>query len=260
MASSRSLITAMASICLIFAGSIVSAQIRTIPQEKLDSVLSPSLSPDATCLKFELKQIEIVMNEDDPPAHLQFAYVNIGHKAVTITHIATSCDCVKAIPVPRTVQPGDTAVIEVVYKPFGHVGKFDRKLMVYTSASSTRPAAMLDIIAEVSRGRDLSSVYPVCYGNMRLRRCEVRFSKGDVSEECIPVVNTGDKPLRVVAENVSAAGWLSFRSEPEVIEPGGEAELVVKYTPKDNERSVFPLMLNNLGIAPSRASIKIVLE
>lgn len=259
MAHFRSFIT-IAALCLFLAGNTVSAQIRTIPQAKLDSLLSPALSPDAACLKFAMKEIEVVMNEDDPPAHLQFTYENAGHKAVTVTHIGVSCDCVKATPVPRTVQPGDTGVIDVIYEASGHVGKFDRKLMVYTSASQTRPAAVLDVIAEVSRGSDLSSVYPVCYGNLRLRRAEVRFAKGDASEEYIPVLNSGDKPVRVTVENAMASGWISFRSEPEIIGPGCEAELVVRYTPTENERRVFPLLLNNLGVPPSRASIKVIVE
>lgn len=246
-------------VCFIASATPLSAQINIIPRERLDSVSAPMLSEDASYLSFDRTSVKLSMNEDDQPEKVEFSFRNIGKKAVTVLDVTTSCSCVKATVAPRTVAPGGEAVVEALYDPKGHPGKFDRKIMVYTSA--TRPSAVLEIVAEVSPGRDRSASFPICYGNLMLRRNEVSFERGVTSVEYIPVLNAGDKPLRVTVEKGILPGWLTFSSQPSVIEPGAEGELVIGYKPDGKgDEKVFPLMLNNLSISPSKAVIKVGIE
>ncbi|MGM9748193.1 MAG: DUF1573 domain-containing protein [Candidatus Cryptobacteroides sp.] len=246
-------------VCFWASVNPLSAQIKIIPRERLDSVSAPMLSEDSSYLSFDKTSVKLTMNEDDSPAKVEFAFRNIGEKALTVLNITTTCSCVKAMVSPRTVAPGAEAVLEVFYDPKGHPGRFDRKIMVYTS--STRPSAILEILAEVSPGSDRSASFPVSFGNLMLRRNEVRFEKGVESVEYIPVLNAGDKPLRVSVEKGVLPGWLTFSSQPSVIEPGTEGELVIGYKPGGkNENKVFPLMLSNLGVAPSKAVITVEIE
>lgn len=247
---------ALLSVCLFASANPVSAQINIIPRERLDSVSAPMLSEDSAYLSFDRTSVKLSMNEDEPPAKVEFVFKNIGKKALTVTGVTTSCSCIKVSVSARTVAPGSEAVLEALYDPKGHPGKFDRKVMVYTS--STRPSAVLDILAEVSPGSDRSASFPVCYGTLMLRRNEVSFERGVTSVEYIPVLNAGDKPLRVTVEKSILPGWLTFSSQPSVIEPGSEGELVIGYKPDGkNDDKDFPLMLNNLGVPPSKAVITV---
>ena len=243
-------------VCFISSATPLSAQINIIPRERLDSVSAPMLSEDAAYLSFDRTSVRLSMNEGDQPAKVEFSFRNIGHKALTVLDVTTSCSCVKATVSPKTVSPGGDAVVEAMYYPKGHPGKFDRKIMVYTSA--TRPSAVLEIVAEVSSGRDRSASFPICYGSLMLRRNELSFERGVASVEYIPVLNVSDKPLRVTVEKGILPGWLTFSSQPSVIEPGAEGELVIGYKPAGKgDGKVFPLMLNNLGISPSKAVITV---
>ena len=72
--------------------------------------------------------------------------------------------------------------------------------------------------------------------------------------------NSGDKPLRLSASRLPA--FATFRTEPEVITPGSEADIVVtidaSLSPADKGSSfIFPLVLEGVDGQPSERTLNI---
>ena len=52
-------------------------------------------------------------------------------------------------------------------------------------------------------------------------------------------------------------GCLSFSVAPSVVEDRGEGEIIISFDPSKPYRPVMMVMLKDLGVSPSRASIKV---
>ena len=248
-------------IFLMCLGLGAQAQMKIIPREKLEAVNNPQLSPAAKNLKFDVMHIEAEpMGEDDGIKTYIYKFKNIGAEPVTVRRIVTTCTCVTAICRKERVQPNDSSEIEVRYNPKGHPGKFDRKVFVYTD-DSQMPAAILRLSVDVERGKDLSGLYPVSMGSIRLRRKEMTMTRGVASVEKCPFVNLSGKPLMLECEKAMLPPCLKFSTRPAVIPVGGEGEIVIEYDPsKGGERDRMPVMLKGLGLPPTQSSIIIGFE
>lgn len=125
----------------IFAG----AQIKVIPQERLDSLANPPLAPDASTVVFEREFIVAApMNETDPARTFEFSFVNKGKTPVTVSRLVSTCSCAQASCVERVVKPGCKGTISVRYNPKGHPGRFVRRVFVYTG-DNIQPTAVLKL-------------------------------------------------------------------------------------------------------------------
>ena len=248
-------------IFLMCLGLGAQAQMKIIPREKLENVNNPQLSPAAKNLKFDILHIEAEpMGEDDGIKTFVYGFENIGNEPVTIKRIVTTCTCVTAVCRKEIIQPKDSSLVEVRYNPKGHPGKFDRKVFVYTD-DSQMPAAILRLSVDVERGKDMSGLYPVSMGTIRLRRKEMTLTWGVASVEKCPFVNLSGKPLRLECEKAMLPPCLSFGTQPAVVPAGAEGEIVIEYDPsKGGERDKMPVMLKGLGLPPTQSSIIIGFE
>lgn len=124
---------------------LAGAQIRIIPQERLDSLANPPLAPDAANVVFERECIVAEpMNQTDPPGTFEFCFINKGSKPVRITRLVSTCSCAQAGLVNREIGPGTKGKIDVRYNPYGHPGHFVRRIFVYTD-DNTQPTAVLKL-------------------------------------------------------------------------------------------------------------------
>lgn len=237
------------------------AQMKILPREKIDNVANPRLSPDSASLKFETRHILAgTINEDDAPSTYLFRFTNVGDKTLNIDRLVTTCSCAAAIIDRKAVPPGESAEIAVRYNPKGHPGRFERRVFVYTSGNDD-PSAVLKLTVEVENGKDLSGLWPVQMGPIRLRRSSVDFIKGQKTVEKLRFINLSGKPLRLQCEDAFLPECLSFATEPEVLEDGQEGEILISFDPsKPGVKDKMKLILKGLGLPPTRASITLNLK
>ena len=235
-----------------------SAQMRIIPREKVENVANPRLSPDSAALNFETRHIVAEpMNEDDAPKTFVFRFTNVGRKSLKIDRLVSTCSCAAASADKMEIRSGEEASISVRYNPKGHPGKFERRVFVYTSGGSD-PAAVLKLTVTVETGSDISGMWPVQMGRIRLRRSEVEFAKGTKAVEKLRFLNLSGKPLGLQCEKAFLPECLSFRTEPEVVEDGKEGEIIITYDPSlPGAREPMDIILKGLGVPPSRSTITV---
>jgi len=237
-------------------------------QHVLDSIANPPLDKNAAMM-FEQDEIrDILLSEDDAPKAYTFSFRNTGKKPLVITQVNTSCGCAVADYDRAAVPPGKDGKITITYNPKDHPGKFNRRIYVYTDHSDKRPSARLTIAGEVTPTADQWRDYPVTMGSLRVKR-DFMFFRGITPEtkqtERLECANSGNSPLRLSAMAGMKPVWLSFRTEPEVIQPGEIADLVVEIDgkllpPGLTEKTEYSLLLDGINIRPSQRSLRIIIE
>lgn len=237
---------------------IASAQIKIIPQERLDAVNDPVLSKNSSFLVFDVTHIVAEpMNEDDAPKVFVFPFRNDGKEKIDIKRIVSTCSCAVASCSVRSLSPDESAEISVRYDPKGHPGRFERKVFIYADEEDT-PAAVLRLTVVVESGKDLSADWPVQKGTVRMRRDEVCFNVGIRSVEKVRFMNLSGRPLRLECESAFLPDCLSFRTEPEVVGNGDEGEIVISYDPSENApKNKVNVILKGLGIPPRQSSVTV---
>lgn len=237
------------------------AQIKILPREKVMNVANPRLALDSASFDFDSKLIVAdKMNEDDEPRTFIYRFVNRGERRIDIARIVTTCSCLTTVSYPLTVESGAAGEVVLRYDPKGHPGRFERKAFVY-SDDNGEPSAVLRLKVDVESGNDLSGIYPVQIGTIRLRRDHVVFKTGESAVEKIRFVNLSGSPLRLECEKSFLPDYISFEVRPSTVEDRQEGEIVISYTPGDEAfRSVVPVMLKGLGLPPSRSVINVKME
>lgn len=240
-----------------------------VPRHVLDSIANPPIAADKS-LVFERTETDSVkMSEDDAPAAFNFDFSNAGDKPLVITRVETSCGCAVASYDKRPVQPGGKGRVTVTYNPDGHPGKLLRRIFVYTGASGTYPAARLTLAGEIIPSADATlKGYPVAMGSLRLKSRNVSIgviSRTESKTERLVCVNGGNKPLRLGAMAAMSPDWISFRTEPEIIEPGETADLVVTVNGGSLPQGMKGELVNDLIIEglngrPSERSLRITAQ
>lgn len=232
-----------------------------VPKEKLSSVSNTHLSQYASVLEFETTHIIAEpMGEDDGESTYVFPFRNIGKDTLTISRIVSTCSCVTALCEDKYVLPGETSGIVLRYNPKGHPGRFERRVFIYVCDDKV-PSAVLKLSVDVERGKNLSGLYPVSMGNIRLRRSEVHFTKGVKAVERCVFVNVTDKALNVECEKSMLPSCLTFNVEPQVVQSGQEGEIIIQYDPdKGGERERMPVILRGMAVPPSQSSITVILK
>ncbi|MGN1215189.1 MAG: DUF1573 domain-containing protein, partial [Candidatus Cryptobacteroides sp.] len=230
----------------------VTAQIKVIPEEKLQEYSSPSLSQDSSSLEFDRRKVLLdTLTEDSSPVEIVFRMRNRSSRRIAITKIASTCSCLKVSADRNVLSPGGTAVLTAVYDPAGHPGRFRRKVSIFTDASSKAPAAVLEIDAVVGWNRD--GEYPCALGALRLRRDSLTVSPGEtVSVRCI---NAGDRTLKINPVVSFIPFPVSASLTPSVLQPGQEGKLQIT-CPSVGKPGTYPLILEGSGARPSDSTIK----
>lgn len=255
----------MSKISLIYVLMLFSlcleAQILIVPKEKLLETSNQRLSEYASYLKFDKTYIKAdPMSEDDGESLFTYSFENVGPDTLTITRLVSTCSCMSVVSHKKIIAPGDTTSIKLTYNPKGHPGRFERRAFVYISDDKV-PTAVLRLAVDVDRGKDLSGQYPLSMGNIRLRRTEASFTKGVKGVERFVLVNVSESPLALDVEKAMLPPCLTFRCEPDVLQPGQEGEIVIGYDPSKGEgREKMFIMLSGTGVPPSQSSIIVTLK
>ena len=233
-----------------------SAQMRIIPREKVEAVSNPRLSADSASLVFETRHIvSDPMTEDEAPKTFIYRFENVGDRDVEIVRLVSTCSCATATCSVKSVAPGASAEISVKYYPKGHLGRFERRVFVYTQEGND-PSAVLRLSVDVASGSDLSTEWPIQMGGIRLRRSEVTFTPGKKAVETISFINLTGKNLKLECETMFLPECFGFSATP--VDNGAEGAITITYDPdKPGVRDNVKLILKGLGLPPSQSSITI---
>lgn len=251
----------MTFICTAVAAFAAEAQIRIIPQERISEVTDPKHSQDSAFLQFDSRHIEAEpMNEDDPPKEYRYHFRNTGSKPLRIVRTVASCSCLAVRCDSESIAPGEEADIVALYDPEGHPGHFERKIFIYTD-SDNAPAAVLKLSVQVEVGSDMSVLWPLQMGGIRMRTSQVSYAQGRRAVERLSFINLTGGPLKLECETAFLPGYLTFRTEPEIVADGQEGEMVIAYEPSpEEERNMVKIILKGLGLPPSKSSIKVTIK
>lgn len=234
-------------------------------QAAVDSLLNPPLMQQAeNILRFGKTVLDVgTLTEDDAPQTYRFTYTNVSSEPVVITRVRTTCGCAVAEARTGKVMPGETQTIALTYNPRNHPGTIDTNAFVYLSTSDKTPVARLTLTGNVLPGADEWARYPYAMGKLRLKQNRLTFREvaaGKQPSERILCGNSGDTPLRLSA--LILPKFATFRTEPEVIPPGGEADIVVtidaSLIPAGRGKAfTFPILIEGVDARPSDRTLNI---
>ena len=235
------------------------------PQVRIDSLINPPLLKQAgQILHFDSTLINIgTLTEDDAPKMYRFTCTNVSGKAINLTRVRTTCGCAVADVRTGEISPGETRVVVLTYHPKNHPGTIDTNAFVYLSSSDKMPVARLTLIGNVLPGADEWGRYPYKMGKLRLKQNRIEFREvnaGKRPSERILCGNSGKQSLRLSAAVIPE--FATFRTEPEVISPGSEADVVItidaSLIPVEKGRSfTFPIIIEGVEGQPSDRTLNI---
>lgn len=237
-------------------------------REKADSLVNPPVMKEAeNLLRFDKTVLNIgTLTEDDAPKTYRFTCTNVSGKPLVLTRVKTTCGCTSADVQTGEIKPGETRSIGLTYHPKNHPGTVDANAFVYLSASDKTPAARLTLTGNVLPGADEWARYPYAMGKLRLKQNRMEFKEMTPQmrpSERILCGNSGDKPLKLSALMIPK--FAGFRTEPETIPPGGEADIVVtvdgSLIPEEKGDSfTFPIILEGVDARPSDRTLKVTVH
>ncbi len=254
----------------VFAAGGLKAQaqdVRFRSRAEIDSLLNPPLLQNAeTILRFdETVQSVGTLTEDDEPVVRKFVCTNMGSQAVELVRVQTTCSCMTAGYAKGVIPSGGQREITLTYFPKNHPGTVDSNAFVYLSLSPETPVARLTLIGNVIPGADEWGRYPYFMGKLRLKQKQLTLEveESEVVTGRILCANSGEKPLRLSALMIPE--FADFHTEPEVIHPGSEADLVISIRksmlPANRKASLtFPVVVEGVDGRPSDRTLKIMVK
>ena len=209
----------------------LSAQLDRLPsREELDSHVRPKLSTIAKRgIAAERSTIEVGEIDDSSKTKAEFTLRNTTSSTVVITQLRSTCSCLKVLTRPKALRPNESIIIEVEFNPTGRGGAFSKEVYVYTSLDSSSPTELLTLKGKI-RSTDEWSHLPVRMGSLRLSRNSVTLSNITLTERIV-VVNTSTTPITLTAQPTISG--LEFRTEPRVLMPNVESDIVISYRPTE---------------------------
>ena len=236
------------------------AQIRIIPQTKIDSIKQPA-TLDTRAMEFRGgNNLSFgTINEADGVWEGVIEWQNVGERQLVITRTSSSCSCLRA-EVDRTpVKAGEKSSITLQYDPRNRSGRVSQRVMIYTNLSEKLPTAVLTLEGEVRPLADRRGDYPYLRGELALRRDTIMAKKGE--EIRVACMNVGTKPLRIVADSLLSGRNVVAYTEPRVLQAGEEGDLVIRYKIDDRDSRPMPhLYLTGLNLPPRQRCLVVKFE
>lgn len=237
---------------------------KVLSKSELDSIARPKLAEGADKLEFSSTVCDLgKIKEDDGIADCSFSFVWKGAQAAAITKIQTTCSCLRAESTVTTLKQETEGTVKSFYNPKRHFGKTHQRIFVYTTLSDVLPSAALTVDCEIIPSSDKSKDYAFAKGALLLKRDAVTIERtsGKAVERTV-CLNSSDKALRITAQKDFLPKGISFRTDPESIEPGCEGELVITWDRSKADslsltKSEAVILMEGLDTPPSQRTIKI---
>ena len=215
-------------------------------------------------LRFEHPLIDAgTMTEDDAPRTFTFVGKNVSKKVLHISQVRTTCGVTSSYVKGDVMKPGDTCQVQITFTPNRYPGTINTGAYLYLREVEGQPAVKLVLTGKVLPGADVWSRYPHKMGALRLKQAKANITEvkpGTEPSARILCGNSGEKALRI--SSLLLPPYARLTTEPEVIEPGDEADLVItiladKIPATMPETFTFPVILEGLDARPSDRTIQV---
>ena len=141
----------------------------------------------------------------DGPLSCSFEVENVSDRQLLISSVVSSCGCTGVKWTREPLQPGQKGSITATYSNDEGPSSFDKTLAVYVEG--IRKPLVLHLRGVVHKKKlPLAETYPVHFGNLGLRKAEVKvgnLSQGEEKSTQIMLANIGKKSISVSFANVS---------------------------------------------------------
>ena len=236
---------------------------RLLTPAQMDSLVNPPLLNEAaSVVRFDSVVAHIgKLNEDDAPVIVSFPFRNVGSAPLVITRVRTNCGCTDAYPDKFKYAVNESGMLTVEYNPDNHPGTVDESTFVYSSLSDVYPIARLTVLGEVLPSADVWGRFRYTFGKLKLKQRTMKFTLTGQSSltESLLCGNASDENMHLTVEHLPP--FVHFRTVPEVIPPGEEADIEVRVDAaqlKETDAQLIPLVLKGTGA--SHAADTLLLE
>lgn len=211
---------------LILLAECASAQIKIIPRQRIDSInnVATIVNSPMRFLKGDRVKFDTIAEEQGPWQSV-VEWVNDGDKTIVINEIKSSCGCLRAQSDKRTVRSGERASITLRYFPKGHPGRVSQRLFIFTSIDERKPTAVIHLSGYVKISANRQADYPKSRGGLLLRQDEVLLDGNGLYR--VACYNATNRELRLSADTLFSAKGVAMRTEPEVLKPNMEGDMVI---------------------------------
>ena len=239
---------------------------RMLTREQMDSILHPKLMTGAEkVIQFAKPVVSIgKLTEDNQPVDVEFFFQNISTDSFSIKRITTDCGCTVPTFDKSTYAAGEKGKVTIKYTPLNHVGTIDASAWVFSSLSASRPIAKLTIQGEVLPGENYWKGYRYKMGTLRLKQQQLNFklTADGIQTERILCANSGMADLQLTAEQLPP--YIQFRTEPSVIQPGDEADLIIRVDASKyeggTETKQIPITLKGLSVSAEERTLMVTIN
>ena len=161
------------------------------------------------------------------------------------------------------MQPGDSCQVLITFSPNRYPGTINTGAFLYLKEVEGQPAVKLALTGHVLPGADVWARFPHKMGALRLKQSRLLIDEvqpGTEPSGRILCGNSGDKALRI--RSLFLQPYARLTTEPEVIEPGEEADLVItiladKIPATMPQDFTFPVILEGLDARPSDRTLQV---
>lgn len=215
-------------------------------------------------LKFDKPHIDAgTMTEDDAPRTYTFVGRNVSRKALHIAEVRTTCGCTSSFVKGNVMLPGDSCQVLITFSPNRYPGTINTGAFLYLKEVEGQPAVKLALTGRVLPGADVWARFPHKMGALRLKQSRLLIDEvqpGTEPSGRILCGNSGDKALRI--RSLFLPPYARLTTEPEVIGPGEEADLVItiladKIPATMPQDFTFPVILEGLDARPSDRTLQV---
>lgn len=245
---------------LLTAVGTMAQERRVLSRTELDALVNPALSTIAQgALVAQPMTCDVGDIADDQSVNAIFTITNTTSEDIDVSEIRSSCGCLKVQTPLSSIVAGQSATLRAEFNPAGRNGDFSMLIHIYTTLDTHYPTLRLTVKGCVLT-TDAWSHLPERMGKLRLSRKSVTFDRETRSER-IAVANVGDRPIALSAQ--PTMGGITLRTEPEVIAPNAEGDIIISYAPQGDvmQDMETAIIVEGCGtIRPSERMIKITIK
>ena len=169
------------------------------------------------------------IKEEGGPVNYNFNFTNTGKAPLVIQGVEASCGCTTPEWSQEPILPGKSGFIKVSYNPELRPGVFDKSIMV--NANVPKSPVVLTISGEViPRVLNISDIYPVDFGKIRLTSDELSFVKikdNESKTDTLKFYNPGTLPVSVNLRSFPA--HVSVKPNPGVVQPKSKGFFLITF-------------------------------
>lgn len=204
------------------------AQIKIIPQSRLDSVANPRVVGADKMLFKGGSTIDFATLDEDAGAWQRLLeWQNKSSQTIVITHIKSSCSCLRGEFEREGVRVGQSGGLKITYYPKGHPGAVNQRLFIYTNLSASEPTVILSVKGVVKPSKNHSTDYKYSRGELLLRQDTLYATRGKATQIKVACMNSSSRDMRLSADTLLSSRGIKMWSEPQVLKAGEEGDLII---------------------------------